>query len=122
MNIGFEGERTSIILNSWKSALDHPKVIMEYLANEVAAGHKALPFTKMSFSDFVGLPMGVFTKKHSFPINYRNIHNLSWIPQDSVNHYIDPDAFRCFYSTFNDAVALIMKHGVGAMSAKRDPC
>ena len=41
VNIGFEGERISIVLGNWKSALDHPEVIMEYPANEVAAGHKA---------------------------------------------------------------------------------
>ena len=35
INIGFEGERMSMVLDNWKSALDHPEVIIEYLANEV---------------------------------------------------------------------------------------
>ena len=55
VNIDFEGERTSIILDNWKSALDYGEVIKEYLANEVAVGHKAGPFTQSHFSDFVGL-------------------------------------------------------------------
>ena len=54
VNIGFEGERTSIITNNWKSALDHPEVIMEFLSNEVAAGCKAGPLTQPPFSDLSG--------------------------------------------------------------------
>ena len=37
-----------------------------------------------------------------------------------VNNHIDPDAFRCFYVSFDNAVALIVKHGVGTLSAKLD--
>ena len=65
-------------------------------------------------------PMGVVTKKCSFPVKYRIIHNLSWPAQDSVNDHIDPDAFRCFYGSFDDAVALVIKHRVGSLSAKLD--
>ena len=110
----------SMVLDNWNSALDHPEVIMEYLANEVAAGCKAGPFTQPPFSYFVRLPMGIITKKCSFPVKNRIIHNLSWPPQDSVIDHIDPDAFRCFYGSFSDAVALIVKHGVGTLSAKLD--
>ena len=120
VNIGFQGERMSIVSGNWKSALDHPEVIMEYLANEVAAGHKAGLFTQPPFSDFVRLPMGIVAKKHLFPVKYRIIHDLSWPPQDSVNDHINPDAFRCFYGSFDEAVALVVKHGVGALSARLD--
>ena len=70
------------------------------------------------FIDFVGSPMGVFAKKCSFPVKYRIIHNLSRPPQDSVNDNIDLDAFRCFCGSFDDVVALIIKQGVGTLSAK----
>ena len=93
---------------------------MEYLANEVAAGCKAGPFIQPPFTDFVGSPMGIVAKKCLFPVKYRIIHDLSWPPQDSVDDHIDPDAFRCFYGSFDDAIALIIKHGVGALSAKLD--
>ena len=62
MDIGFEGKRTSIILDNWKSTLDYPEVIREYLANKVATGCKAGPFTHPPFIDFVRLLMGVVTK------------------------------------------------------------
>ena len=120
VNIGFEGERTNIISDNWKSALDHSEVITGYLANEGAAGHKADPFTQPPFSDFVGLPMGIVAKKCLFPVKYRAIHDLFWPPEYSVNNHIDPDAFRCFYGSFDGMVALIVKHGLGAMSAKLD--
>ena len=120
VDISFEGKRTSIISNNWKSTLEHPEVIAEYLANEVAAGHKAGLFTQPPFLDFVGSPMGIVTKKCSFPVKYRIIHNLSWPSQDCVNDHINPDAFRCFYSSFDDAVALVIKCRVGTLSAKLD--
>ena len=64
--------------------------------------------------------MGIVAKKCSFPVKYRIIHDLSWPPQDSVNDHIKLDAFRCFYGSFDDAVALIIKHGAGTLSAKLD--
>ena len=64
--------------------------------------------------------MGVVAKKCSCPVKYRIIHNLSWPPQDSINNHINLDAFRCFYGSFDDAVALIVKHGVGTLSPKLD--
>ena len=120
MNIGFEGERTSIASHNWKSALYYPEVITEYLAIEVAAGHKAGPFTQPPFSDFVRSLMGIVAKKCSFPDKIRMIHDLAWPPQKSVNNHIDPDAFRCFYGSFDEVVVLVIKHGVGALSTKLD--
>ena len=61
--------------------------------------------------------MGIVAKKCPFPVNYRIIHNLSWLPQDSNNDHIDPDAFRC---SFDDVVALIIKHEVDTLSSKLD--
>ena len=118
--IGFKGNRASMVVDNWKLALDHPEVVAEYLGNEVAAGCKAGLFIQPPFSDFVGSLMDVVTKKCSFPVKYRIIHYLSWPPQDSINDHIDPDAFRCFYGSFDDAVALVVKHGVGAFLAKLD--
>ena len=120
VNVGFDPERTSMVSDNWKSALDHPEVIMEYLANKVSAECKVGPFTHPPFSDFVGSPMGIVTKKCSFPVKYRMIHDLSWPPQDSVNNHIDSDALRCFYGSFDDVVAHIIKHVVGTLSAKLD--
>ena len=55
-----------------------------------------------------------------FLVKRRIIHNLSQPPQDSINDYIEPDAFSCFYGSLDDAVALIIKHRVSTLSAKLD--
>ena len=81
-----------MVLDNWKSTLDHPEVIMEYLANKVAARHKAGLFVQPPFLDFVGSMMGIVAKKCSFPVKYRIILDLSWPLQDSVNDHFDLDA------------------------------
>ena len=95
-------------------------MVTQYLINDVAAGHKAGPFTKSPFLDFFGSLMGVVPKKCSLPVKYHIIHDLSWPTQDSVNNNIDPETFRCFYASFNEAVVLVVKHGLGTLSTKLD--
>ena len=84
-----------MISGNWKSSLDHPEVIREYLANEVAAGCKAGPFTQPPFPDFARSPMGVVAKKCSFPVKYRIIHNfpgLHKIPSMIISTIMPSDA------------------------------
>ena len=109
-----------MVLGNWKSALDHLEVIKEYLANEVAAVCKAGPFTQPPFPDFVRSLMGIVAKKCLFPVKYRIIHDFSWPPQDFINDHIDQDTFRCFCGSFDETVALVVRHGVGTLSAKLD--
>ena len=64
--------------------------------------------------------MGIILKKHSLPVKYCIIHDLSRPPQNSVNDHIDPETFKCYYTSFDDSVVLVIKHGVGALSPKQD--
>ena len=64
--------------------------------------------------------MSVVIKKHSDSVKYHIIHDLSWPPGDSVNDHIDLDLYHCIYASFDQAVSLIKKHGVGALMAKLD--
>ena len=64
--------------------------------------------------------MGVVIKKCSDSVKYRIIHDLSWPPGDSVNDHIDPDIYCCIYASFDQAVSLIKKQGVGTLMAKLD--
>ena len=34
------------------------------------------------------------------------MYDFSWPPQDSVNENIDPEVFKCFYFSFDDAGAI----------------
>ena len=120
VDIGYQGVRKTVWSGNWKSALDNGSVVRDYLATEVALGRKAGPFNQPLFATYVGSPMGIVIKKHSDSVKYRIIHDLSWPPGDSVNDHIDPDLYRCIYASFDQAVSLIKKHGVGTLMAKLD--
>ena len=64
--------------------------------------------------------MGIVIKKCLDSVNYHIIHDLSWPPGDSINDHIDPDLYCCIYASFDQAVSLIKKQGVGALMAKLD--
>ena len=95
-------------------------MVRDYLATEVALGRKAGLFNQLPFTTYVGSPMGIVVKKCLDSVKYRIIHDLSWPPRDSVNDHIDPDLYRCVYASFDQAVSLVKKHGVGALMAKLD--
>ena len=120
MDIGFQGERKTVWLGNWKSALDNGSVVRDYLTAEVALGRKAGPFNQPPFATYVRLLMGIVIKKCSDAVKYCIIHDLSWPPRDSVNDHIDPDLYHCIYASFDQAVSLVKKHGVGVLMAKLD--
>ena len=64
--------------------------------------------------------MGVVIKKCLDSVKYHIIHDLSWPPGDSVNDHIAPDLYCCVYASFDQAVSLVKKYGVGALMAKLD--
>ena len=64
--------------------------------------------------------MGVVIKKHSDSVKYCIIHDLSWPPGDSVNDHINPDLYHCVYASFDQAVSLVKRQGVGALMSKLD--
>ena len=120
VDIGFQGERKTVWSGNWKSVVDNGSVVSDYLAAKVALGRKAGPFNQPPFSTYVGSLMGIVIKKHSDSVKYHIIHDLSWPPGDSVNDHIDPDLYCCIYASFNQAVSLIKKQGVGTLMAKLD--
>ena len=120
VDIGFQGDRQTIWFRNWKSALDSGSVVSEYLMTEVALGRKAGPFHQLPFLTYVGLLMGIVIKKCSDSVKYHIIHDLSWPPGDSVNDHINPDLYCCVYASFDQAVSLVKKHGVGTLIAKLD--
>ena len=64
--------------------------------------------------------MGIVIKKHSDSVKYFIINDLSWPPRHSVNDHINPDLYCCVYASFDQAVSLDKKHGVGDLMAKLD--
>ena len=120
VDIGYQGGRKIVWSGDWKSTVDNGSVVSEYLTTEVTLGRKAGSFNQPPFLTYVGLPKGIVIKKCSDSVKYCIIHDLSWPPRDSVNDHIDPDLYCCIYASFDQAISLIKKQGVGALMAKLD--
>ena len=120
VDIGYQGKRKTVWSGNWKSALDNGSVVNEYLAAKVALGRKAGLFDQPPFHTYIGSPVDIVFKKHLDSVKYHIIHDLSWPLGDSVSDHIDPDLYCCVYASFNQAVSLVKKHGVGTLMAKLD--
>ena len=62
--------------------------------------------------------MGMVIKKCSDSVKYCIIHDLSWSPRANVNDHIYPDLYHCVSASFNQAISLIKRQGVGTLMAK----
>ena len=100
--------------------MDNRSVVSDYLTTKVALGRKAGLFNQPPFSTYIRSLMGMVIKKCLDSVKYHIIHDLSWPPRDSVNDHIDPDLYCCICASFDQAVSLIKKQGVGALMAKLD--
>ena len=99
--------------------VDNGSVVSNYFMTKVALGRKAGPFNQLPFSTYVRSLMCI-VKKCLDSVKYHIINDLSWPPRDSVNDHINPDLYHCIYASFDQAVSLIKKQGVGALMAKLD--
>ena len=120
VDIGFQGERKTVWSGNWKSVVDNGSVVSDYLAAEVALRRKAGLFNQLPFSTYIRSLMGVVIKKCLDSVKYHIIHDLSWPPGDSISDHIDPDLYHGIYASFDQAVSLIKKQGVGTLMAKLD--
>ena len=101
------------------SAYQHPRVIGEYLANEVALGRVAGPFSSPPISNLHVSSFGVIPKKNQ-PGKWRLIVDLSSPVGGSVNDGIDPDEFSLQYVRLDEIITMISLYGKGAKMAKFD--
>lgn len=104
--------------NNLRSALQHPEVVSEKLAKEVAMGRMGGPFRCAPIADLVVSPLGVVPKKENN--KFRLIHHLSFPKGGSVNDAIDPEACSVTYTSFDAAVGWVRRYGKGALMAKAD--
>ena len=101
------------------SATEHPDVIDEYLATEIAKGRVAGLFATPPFLNLHCSPFGVIPKKGQ-PGKWRLILDLSSPTQHSVNDGIPKDPFSLQYISVDDAIKILMALGPGALMAKFD--
>ena len=118
---GFDPSRAALrsSLRNMRSATDHPDVIDEYLATEIAKSRVAGPFATPPFPNLHCSPFGVIPKKGQ-PRKWRLILDLSSPTQHSVNDGIPKDSFLLQYISVDDAIKILMVLGPGALMAKFD--
>ena len=118
---GFDASRVALrsSLRNMHSATEHPDVIDEYLATEIAKGRVAGPFATPPFLNLHCSPFGVIPKKGQ-PGKWRLILDLSSPTQHSVNDGIPKDPFSLQYISVDDAIKILMALGPGALMAKFD--
>ena len=102
-----------------QSAFQHPKVIDEYLANEVSLGRVAGPFQSPPFPNLHVSSFGVIPKKGQ-PGKWRLIVDLSAPKGNSVNDGIDPSQFSLQYVRIDEIISMVSHYGPGALMAKFD--
>ncbi|XP_055331217.1 uncharacterized protein LOC129583444 [Paramacrobiotus metropolitanus] len=116
-DIGYFGPVCSRFTANAKSAREHDDVLIKAIEKEVLLGHTTGPFIKPPFKYFSISFLGVREKK---PSGHRVILDLSRPEGNSVNDYIDGDAYTVSYCSVDDAVRLLTHMGVGAIMCKQD--
>ena len=113
-----EGPRLASVAPNLLSAQQHPHVVDEKLAKELAAHRLAGPFDTPPFPNLRISPLGVVPKKT--PGAYRLIHHLSYPQGSSVNDGIAFEHSTVSYARVDDAIKLIKQAGRGCFLAKTD--
>ena len=101
------------------SALQHAKVVDEYLASEVALGKVASPYKSPPIPRLHVSSFGVIPKKGQ-PGKWRLIVDLSSLGGASVNDGIDPQLFTRQYITVDQNIRMVANYGPETLIAKFD--
>jgi hypothetical protein len=107
----FNGPKLNQIYPNWGSCDTLRKEVKSSLHYDISRGWKVGPFAHKPFVNFVGSPMGAFSKpsKTGSGTKTRVIHDLSWPPDNSVNTYIPAELCSVSYVTIDTAVSIVKK-------------
>ncbi len=107
VHIGFKGPQESIISHNWTSCETYPDAVQQFINKNKQLVEE--PFHKKDLpANFRCSPLRAFKKRHSEKI--RVVHNLSWPPLKSVNHYINKDHYTLAYITVDREVKMCQKY------------
>ena len=98
------------------SALAHPEVVDEYILKELNRGPIASPFLCEPIKELHINRSGLIPKQLAG--EWRMIIDLSFPRGSSVNDFIPDSEVSVKYRSVDDAIAMIIKCGRGAMMAK----
>ena len=101
------------------SAYQHPKIIDDYLANEVSLRRVAGPFNVPPLPNLHISSFGVIPQKGQ-PGKWRLIVDLSSPRGGSMNKGINLDEFSLQYIRVDKIISMVGKYGRGVLMAKFD--
>ena len=116
--LGYVGARVPMSAKKLKSAFDHPQIVKTKIEKGVELGRIVGPFSSPPFQNFRCSPIGVVPKRT--PGEFRLIRHLSSPRGSSVNDNIDREECSVAYSSFDEAVALVVSLGQHAYMGKAD--
>ena len=117
-HLGNEGPRKSNYSPNLKSCKEVQHIISEKVAFEIELGRIRSPFVSLPFPHLQVSPIGCVPKRKLGP--YRLIQHLSYPKGSSINGFICDELCTVKYSTFDDAVSLVLTLCPGALMAKTD--
>ena len=117
VHIGYKGVRYSQQAKNLCSSHIHPEVIEAELSKELTAGRIAGPYLVSPFHNTRCSGLGAVPKKNG---KWRMIMHLSAPAGDSINDFIPKEHYSLQYVSVDDAVALLLHAGEGALMAKVD--
>ena len=117
LRIGHTGFRHYTHARNLSSAFQHPEIIDQVLAKERVTGRILGPFTTSPIYPLHCSGLGAIPKRNG---KWRMVMHLSAPAGRSINDSIHPDEFSIYYSSVDDAVAILLHLGKGALMAKID--
>lgn len=115
--IGFQGELSAGQNRNLLSARNNPVAVTAAIQKELQRGHTSGPFDNPPYSLLHLSPLGAVPKKDD---THRIILDLSSPRGSAINEGISADEYSVKYSTFDDAVDLVVGLGKGSYMAKLD--
>ncbi|XP_054843457.1 uncharacterized protein LOC129335043 [Eublepharis macularius] len=116
--IPFRGNRVPFMSPNLKSVVGMEEVVRAKIAKECAEGRVLGPFPSPPVPCLRVSPLGVVPKKAAG--EFRLIHHLSYPRGSSVNDAIPEHLCSVRYTSFDQAVKVVRRCGVGAEMAKCD--
>ncbi|XP_054839956.1 uncharacterized protein LOC129332750 [Eublepharis macularius] len=116
--IPFQGPRVPFMSKNLRSVSGMEAVVREKISKECAEGRVLGPFSMPPVPCLRVSPLGVVPKKA--PGEFRLIHHLSFPKGASVNDAIPEELCSVRYTSFDQAVKVVRRCGVGALMAKCD--
>ena len=113
----YTGPRVSISSQNLVSANQYKAETLNKLQKEVSLGRMLGPFLSKPISTLRISPIGLVPKQDG---GWRLITHLSYPPENSINHYIDPDLCKVKYSSLDNVLGVIYKLGKHAKLGKND--